>query len=420
MAVPDHRPSSGNNNFLCPAPNYRAGLLVSKGGGPRTTGTRGEMTMTRSLRALALPAALLGLCVAFPAASPAAGKDKKAPRPKIEVVFCLDTTGSMGGLIEGAKAKVWAICNQIANGKPTPDLKVGLVAYRDRGDNYITKVTDLTDDLDAVHGELKGFSAQGGGDAPESVNQALDDAVNKVKWSTDKKTLRIIFLVGDAPPHMDYPDDVKYPITCKKACEKAIIINTIQCGGDGECARHWKEIAAKAEGSYAAIPQAGGVVAIATPYDKELADINRELARSTVVFGKDEEREMGEARAGGGGALPAPAAADRVALGAKIGRVATYDLLDAVKAGRVKLDEIKPEELPPELRKMTPKERKEHLEKLDRKRAELNKKVLDLDRKRGEYVRKEMEKKGKSAKDSFDEQVLDMLRKQARRIDVTY
>src|SRR3954454_9032798 len=145
---------------------------------------------------LALAAALAALAgVPSPAGADAAPAAKK---PHVEVVFCLDTTGSMGGLIDGAKQKVWAICNQIAGGKPTPDLKVGLVAYRDRGDDYITRVTDLTGDLDAVHGELKKFTANGGGDAPESVNQALDDAFNKVKWSTDKRTLRIIFLVGDA------------------------------------------------------------------------------------------------------------------------------------------------------------------------------------------------------------------------------
>src|SRR5437016_11935950 len=111
---------------------------------------------------------------------PARAADEKQPEvpkptaPKVEVVFCLDTTGSMGGLIEGAKQKIWSICNQIANGKPTPELKVGLVAFRDRGDAYITKVFDLSDDLDAIHGHLKEFKAQGGGDIPESVNQALD------------------------------------------------------------------------------------------------------------------------------------------------------------------------------------------------------------------------------------------------------
>src|SRR5262245_36126558 len=116
--------------------------------------------------------------VALGLALPAGAEEKKAEKaakPKVEVVFCLDTTGSMGGLIEGAKQKIWAICNQIANGKPVPDLKVGLVAYRDKGDAYVTKVIELTDDLDAIHGHLKGFQAQGGGDGPESVNQALED-----------------------------------------------------------------------------------------------------------------------------------------------------------------------------------------------------------------------------------------------------
>src|SRR5262249_42420941 len=164
-------------------------------------------------------AAAVAVCLAWPA-SAADSKPAAQKPPKIEVVFCLDTTGSMGGLIEGAKEKIWAISNQIASGKPTPDLKIGLVAYRDRGDEYVTKVIDLTDDLDAIYGHLKGFKAVGGGDEPESVNQALHDAVNKIKWSKDKQTLRIIFLVGDAPPHMDYKDDVKYPDTCKRAAER--------------------------------------------------------------------------------------------------------------------------------------------------------------------------------------------------------
>src|SRR3954462_12389942 len=167
--------------------------------------------MMRTLAALAV----LGLVV-----GPLSADEKKpvTKRPHVEVVFCLDTTGSMGGLIEGAKQKIWSISNQIANGKPVPELKIGLVASRDRGDEYVTKVFDLTDDLDAVHGHLKTFVAAGGGDTPQSVNQALDEAVNKIKWSTDKKALRIIFLVGDAPPHMDYKE-VKYPLTCKKAVE---------------------------------------------------------------------------------------------------------------------------------------------------------------------------------------------------------
>lgn len=355
---------------------------------------------------------------------PALAADAKKPKPTIEVVFCLDTTGSMGGLIQGAKDKIWSISNQIASGKPTPDLKIGLVAYRDRGDAYVTQIVDLTDDLDAIHGKLRAFQAAGGGDGPESVNQALDDSINKIKWGRDKKTLRILFLVGDAPPHMDYADDEKYPATCKKACEKGIIINTIQCGGNGECQKHWKEICKFAEGSYAQIAQSGGVLVVATPYDAELKRINDELAGSTLAYGPPAMRRAGEVKLALARALKPAAAADRAAFAGKSGRVAAYDLLDAIKARKVKLEDLKKDELPEPLRKMDAKERKAYLDKLDKRRTELNKKALELDKKRAAYIKEELAKKakkeGKDAKDSFDNQVLETLRKQAKKYHIDY
>lgn len=354
------------------------------------------------------------------------GADAEKKDPQVEVVFCLDTTGSMGGLIEGAKQKIWAIANQIASGKPTPKLKVGLVAYRDRGDAYVTQVTELTEDLDAIHARLKEFQANGGGDGPESVNQALGDAVHKIKWSADAKTLRIIFLVGDAPPHMDYKDDAMYPDTCKKACEKGIIINTIQCGHDEETAKFWKEICVKAEGSYVQIAQDGGVVAVATPFDKDLAKLNTELAKTAVNWGdekaqkgnelKDKEVRKLESAAPG-------AAADRAAYNAKQageGRVAGYDLLDNIKDGKVKLEEVKKEHLPPEMQKMTLEEQKAHLDKLAKQRAELNKQVLELDKKRADFIAKKLAEDKDKNKNGFDNQVLEMLRKQAKKANIDY
>src|SRR5262245_10623513 len=99
--------------------------------------------------------------------------------PKIEVTFVLDTTGSMQKLIDGAKQKIWTIAREMVAGKPSPAIKLGLIGYRDRGDQYITRVFDITDDLDAVYGHLTEFQAGGGGDNPESVNQALNEAVTK-------------------------------------------------------------------------------------------------------------------------------------------------------------------------------------------------------------------------------------------------
>src|SRR5437764_14212279 len=128
------------------------------------------------------PAAFTAVALIFALGPPAVGQtaQQKGDPPKVEVVFVLDTTGSMGGLIDAAKQKIWSISNQIAAGQPAPQVKIGLVAYRDRGDEYVTRVYPLTDDLDAVHTNLMGFKAKGGGDFPESVNEALHVAVTKI------------------------------------------------------------------------------------------------------------------------------------------------------------------------------------------------------------------------------------------------
>ncbi|MBY0525512.1 MAG: VWA domain-containing protein [Gemmataceae bacterium] len=367
----------------------------------------------------AVLAVAVGLCLNYPITAEEKKEEVKSAAPKVEVVFCLDTTGSMGGLIEGAKQKIWAICNQIASGKPSPDLKVGLVAYRDKGDDYVTKVFDLTDNLDEMHGQLRKFEAKGGGDFPEHVNQALDDSVNKITWSKDDDTLRIIFLVGDAPPHMDYKDDVKYPVTCEKAIKKGIIINTVQCGDNADCMKFWKDICGKSEGSYVRISADGGVAPVVqTPFDKRLAEINGEIASTTVAFGDGKAQQKAKDLAGEARNLPAPAAAERAAYNAKKEQNASYDLLDAVKQKKVKLEDVKKEHLPEEMQKMTLAEQKAHLEKLEKKRADLQKEALDLDKKRSEFIaKKTAENKTKS---EFDTQVLEMLRKQAKKIKVDY
>jgi Mg-chelatase subunit ChlD len=359
--------------------------------------------------------------LAVPAAADEPAK-KPAERPEVEVVFCLDTTGSMGGLIHAAKQKIWAICNQIAGGTPTPRVKVGLVAFRDRGDAYVTKVFDLTDDLDGIHGHLMGFQAQGGGDFPESVNQALHESVTKIKWSDNPKTLKLIFLVGDAPPHMDYPDDVKYPETCQLAAKRGIIINAVQCGNHPETRKYWQDICRLAEGSYVQIGATGGpVVTIATPYDTDLAKINTELTRTTLTYGSRAMQAAGETKKAKGAALPAGVAADRAGYYARTHSAASYDLLQNIKDGKVKLEDVKKEELPQELQKLSLPEQRAYLEKLDKSRTELMTKAADLDKKRAAYIaQKQKEDVRDRGRDSFDNQVLLILRRQAARSNIAY
>ena len=353
-----------------------------------------------------------------PAATPATVPAKVA-KPRVEVVFVLDSTGSMGGLIEGAKQKIWAIANGIVAQKPTPDVRFGLISYRDKGDDYITKKFDITDDIDLVFKNLQSFQAGGGGDGPESVNQALDEAVNKMAWSPDKSVTKVIFLVGDFPPHMDYQDDVKYPATCQAAAKNNIIINTVQCGTEPSTTPVWQEIAKLAEGSYIALAQSGGMTAVATPYDGEIAKISGEIGRTAVAYGSRERRALVASKMAAAEAAPAAVAADRATFNFSSGGKAIQghgDLVEDYAQGNVKLDAVKDAELPPEMQKMTAEERKAHLAKQQAARAVLNQQLDNLARQRADFIEKEKKRLVKEGKgDAFDLKVGEIITEQTNR-----
>jgi Mg-chelatase subunit ChlD len=337
-------------------------------------------------------------------------------RPRIEVVFALDTTGSMSGLIDGAKRKIWSIASFIAQGNPKPDLRVGLVAYRDKGDDYVTKFYDLTDDLDTVFEHLSTFDAAGGGDTPEHVSKALYDAIYRASWSPDQNTLKQVYLVGDAPPHTDYADGFDYKKIAKHAHELGIHINTIRCGADRETQLVWNEISNTASGEYASIDQSGGVVAIATPYDDKMAELNARLSGTAVGYG----RWRGEvrAKAAASTAMPAPAAADRAAFfGAKGGAVGGRgDLLDDMMHGLVKTKDVKKEELPTEMQSMDEDGRDKYLAGKRAEREKIQTEINSLARERSAYIRKNAPAKP----DSFDARVEGAIKTQAKSIGVAY
>ena len=362
-----------------------------------------------------------------------AKKNGKKQRETIEVCFVLDTTGSMGGLIEGAKQKVWSIANEILSTKPVPNLRIGLIGYRDRKDAYVTQVHDLSEDIDDVYAKLMKFQAQGGGDTPESVNQALHEAVTKIKWNKSKKVLKLVFLVGDAPPHMDYQDDVKYPEVCKQAVKKDLIINTVQCGNMASTTPVWKEIAKLAEGDYVAIAQTGGVAAISTPVDAEIAKLNRELGVTVVAYGDARGRAVVAGKLSLATEAVDEVAADRLSVlslkskaaasfssSATVPAAGAYidgdgDLVAGLASGKYDYDEIEEDKLSDELKKMTPEKRKVYLKEQVAKRAELQKKLDELLLKRRDFVTTEKARLAKEGKgDGFDEKVSEIISKRRR------
>jgi len=344
-------------------------------------------------------------------------------KPRIEVCFVLDTTGSMGGLIEGAKQKIWSIANEMISAQPTPELKLGLIGYRDRGDEYIVKSFSLTDDIDAIYGRLRELQAGGGGDAPESVNEALAEAIHKMSWSSDRKVLKTIFLVGDAPPHMDYPNGPKYPDLCREAAKKDLIINTIQCGEMAETKPIWQEIAKLSEGSYVGISQSGNVAVISTPMDKELSRLNERIGATLVPYGDSKVQAEVHAKYAAAKSAPVPAMADRLTYNSKTGRAVQGrgELVDALNDNTLKLDEIDQKQLPAELQKLDRSELQKRIAKTRDERADLQKQIVELSKKREAYIQSENKRLAAEGKgDAFDQKVGETIRTQAAKKGISY
>lgn len=171
--------------------------------------------------------------------------------PRIDVVFLLDTTGSMGDEIEVIKVKIKEMISKIALGDPPPDVRFGIVIYRDRGDDYVTQKFAITGNIDQIVENLQKVEANGGGDYPESVNEALHVTLNDVNWDLSSTTSRLVFLIADAPPHLDYPDDYNYKDEMKIALTKEIVIHAIGASGlDSLGVAIFTEIAEGTEGTF--------------------------------------------------------------------------------------------------------------------------------------------------------------------------
>jgi Mg-chelatase subunit ChlD len=336
-------------------------------------------------------------------------------RDTLEMVFVLDTTGSMSGLIDGAKQRIWGVINEVMQKPSKPRVRVGLVAYRDNGDEYVTKLLPITEDLDKVYTTLMDYRADGGGDTPENVRKAMAEGVRNAGWSPAKEGIaQIVFLVGDAPPQ-DYKQEPDVLVTTAEAVRKNMIVNTIQCGTQDDTKEVWQSIASRGEGKYFAIAQDGGVDAISTPFDSKLAELANKMGKTYVTYGAKDRRDAQAARQ--------TAAESRIstdaAMGAQADRAVNKavnrfqydgDLVQDVENETVKIEEVKTENLPEDLQKMSVAERKKEIDKRVAERKAIRAEILSLSKQRDDYIAAERKKRGTS--NGFDTAVAQALREQ--------
>jgi hypothetical protein len=290
------------------------------------------------------------------------------------------------------------------------------VAYRDRGDAYVTRVTPLSDNLDAVYSQLMSFRPEGGGDTPEDVRSAMSEALRAGGWSAPgPRTSQVVFLVGDAPPqgYRNVPSTV---ITAEDAQRRGIIVNAIQCGNDPDTMRAWRDVAQYGGGEYFAIAQDGGVDVIATPYDQPLAQLGRQMGDTYMAYGADRRMKQSsqvamEARVAA--AAPPPAVAERAVNKALNDKA--YDASDLVQQAEVSntaLSRVSEAELPDALRALPAAKRQEALDKAVAERKALKEKILALSKQREKYLADQRAKSNKAG--GFDAAVSGALAKQIK------
>jgi hypothetical protein len=349
-------------------------------------------------------------------------------RPKVELVFALDTTSSMSGLINAAKEKIWSIASTMASAQPAPEISIGLVAYRDRGDSYVTKRINLSQDLDAVYAQLLELKAEGGGDGPESVNAALYDAVNLMNWSKDTNSYKVVFLVGDAPGHHDYPNDVPFSESVELAASKGIIINTIQAGKNSSMIKEWQKIAALGFGDSFQVGQQGSAIAIQTPFDSDIVAASESFESTRVYYGDTREQELQQQKIDvTGSRIKSAASVSSMARRAKYNASksgesnfsAGKELLQAIENDELVLADIPKSELPIEMREMAIEEQKAFVALKSKERKASKAKLQALSKKRDAFIKQALGK-SRTSKDSLDDKLYATLKRQAEEKGLDY
>jgi len=356
-------------------------------------------------------AALAAFCAAcFSARAETIAAD--VARRDVDLVIALDVSGSMEGLIDSAKQRLWDITNELAQARPVPALRVAILSYGSPSygeqAGFVRVDLPFTADLDAVNATLFAFRTDGG---DEYVARAIQTSLDTLQWSQDADALQVVFVAGNEGAEQD--PQLTLERATAGAARRGIVVNAIYCGSDNDAdAAGWRRVAANTNGLYASIDQHAAAVAnVATPFDARLAELNDELNATYVAYGAAGERGRANQLAQDGNAAamsPAAAASRAVAKAGELYR-SEWDLVDSVQSGKA-LAEIPADELPAELQALPPAEREAYVREKSERREDLQRQVGELAAERSCYI---AEQTPDSAEPGLDAAILEGIREVA-------
>jgi len=298
-------------------------------------------------------------------------------------------------LIDQAKSQLWKIVNELATSKKdgkAVELNVALYEYGKDAipsqEGHLRNIVPFTQDLDKISDELFRLKTNGG---QEYCGKVILDAVNNLQWKKSNDDLKIIFIAGNEPFTQG---DVDYKNACKKAVKNGIVVNTIFCGNYDEGVQTmWKDGADISDGKYMNIDHNAEIVHIDAPQDADIIKLGQDLNKTYIAFGNygREKKELQAEQDANSMSLSNEVMVQRsVTKSGGQYKNSGWDLVDAKKDGSIKIEELKDEELPDEMKKMTVQERKEYVNKMEKERAEIQIKINKLNEDRSKYVAQKM------------------------------
>ena len=342
-------------------------------------------------------------------------------KPLVQVAILLDTSNSMDGLINQARAQVWKIVNELVSAEKSgsrPAIEVALYEYGNsslsKESGWIRQVLPFTSDMDSVSRELFALKTNGG---DEYCGQVIKEAVEKLKWSPKSDVYKAIFIAGNEPFTQGA---VPFQEAVAEAKAKNIFVNTIFCGSRQQgLAEQWKTGADLAEGDYANIDQGIQTYTVAAPQDDQIAQLSNKLndtyvARGALGAGKMAEKKEQNARmmVSSSKSVYADRASYQAAAPSQVAAEASWDVVSAVESGSLKRDEIKADQLPEDLKKMDKKELNKYIDGKLAERKKIKDEIARLQAARKAYIAQE-EKKKASGGNTLDKAMIDTIRKQA-------
>ncbi|MBT3221337.1 MAG: VWA domain-containing protein [Proteobacteria bacterium] len=340
---------------------------------------------------------------------------KPTPRPQpvktrpVDIVICLDNSGSMEGLIDSARAKLWEIVNEVLVVEPNAQLRVGLISFGSPIDGvevsgWVVKQMDLTNDLDTLYAKMMALKTDGG---EEYVGWAIHDAVEKMAWSTKANAAHLVYVAGNESADQGR-DSFNFRHVSTQAREKKILISTI-FAGNVQTGRDlkWGAVAKNGGGTYAAIDMNAGIKQIVTPQDKALIELNEALNGTYIPYGSRGEAGLENQIAQDNNSDQTSSLTTRVSTKGSSAYVNPFwDLVDAFTLNSIDVGSLADGDLPTAMQGLNEEDRLRYIEEKIAEREKIKEEIRQLTEERQGVLEKE---RAKRAVDGFDDAMRESL-----------